>query len=121
MTCVRLERALSLHANPFAFRLTLKAARAESRAEERTEYVSERVLRVSTRRAFVLPSRLLQLSQTTADGMCVWSLPKVFHTCGKNCGNSTRSVARLSFNPRFMGVSDVAKVKSRGKSGLPRV
>jgi hypothetical protein len=26
-------------------------------------------------------------------GMYVWSLPKVFHTCGKNCGKSTRSVS----------------------------
>jgi len=25
--------------------------------------------------------------------MHVWSLPKVFHNCGKNCGNSTRSVS----------------------------
>jgi len=30
--------------------------------------------------------------QSFPSRMHVWSLPKVFHNCGKNCGNSTRSV-----------------------------
>jgi hypothetical protein len=29
--------------------------------------------------------------------MCVWSLPKVFHTCGKNCGKSLGCVDRVRF------------------------
>jgi hypothetical protein len=28
-----------------------------------------------------------QLKSCPSKGRCVWSLPKVFHTCGKNCGN----------------------------------
>jgi hypothetical protein len=29
--------------------------------------------------------------------MRVWSLPKVFHTCGKNCGKSRRCANRARF------------------------
>ena len=34
--------------------------------------------------------------------MFVWSLPRVFHTCGKNCGNSNRSVAHRGFRLIFV-------------------
>jgi hypothetical protein len=34
-------------------------------------------------------------------GMLVWSLPKVFHTCGKNCGKSTSSAAVRGLDAPF--------------------
>jgi hypothetical protein len=37
--------------------------------------------------------------------MCVWSLPKVFHTCGKNCGNCKGFAVELRFRARFFGPS----------------
>lgn len=33
--------------------------------------------------------------------MLVWSLPKVFHTCGKNCGKSLRSITLPGFEAEF--------------------
>jgi hypothetical protein len=47
-----------------------------------------------------------------------WSLPKDFHTCGKNCGNSTRSALLLSYFGDFASVFAGAKPKRRMKSGF---
>ena len=33
--------------------------------------------------------------------MLVWSLPKVFHTCGKNCGKSLGSMTLRGFEAGF--------------------
>jgi hypothetical protein len=37
--------------------------------------------------------------------MRVWLLPKVFHTCGKNCGNSPSLELISNFNQVFRGSS----------------
>jgi hypothetical protein len=39
--------------------------------------------------------------------MPVWSLPKLFHSCGKNCGKSTGSADIGEFNQKaqpFLGI-----------------
>jgi hypothetical protein len=51
--------------------------------------------------------------------MCVWSLPKVFHTCGKNCGNSIGSGLLMSPKAAIWRVSRQAKVTKRDKLALP--
>ena len=59
-------------------------------------------------------------SPTPAEtGICVWSLPKVFHTCGKNCGNSHRSIVQLGFRACFFTSPGRAKVRNTEKPGLP--
>jgi hypothetical protein len=47
----------------------------------------------------------LQRRKIPFGALCVWSLPKVFHTCGKNCGNS----------PNLMGGEDIPKNGARSK------
>jgi hypothetical protein len=60
------------------------------------------------------------LRRTPAEtGICVWSLPKVFHTCGKNCGNSYRSIVQLGFRACFFASPGRAKARNTVKPGLP--
>jgi hypothetical protein len=76
VTPVRLERTFAFH---------------------RTANVSERLPRVSIEvdcvtvgvlRSHATPGAH-NCSQPRSKPMSVWSLPKVFHTCGKNCGKSS--------------------------------
>jgi hypothetical protein len=66
----------------------------------RTDNVSEGVRKVSTRLLCVRVG-VLHHRNRRRPAMYVWSLPRVFHTCGKNCGNSNRSVAHRGFRLRF--------------------
>jgi hypothetical protein len=50
--------------------------------------------------------------------MHVWSLPKVFHTCGKNCGNSSRSVPLLGFWLEFSRILWGAKAAEAREIGF---
>src|SRR6476659_9735025 len=50
--------------------------------------------------------------------MRLWSLPKVFHTCGKNCGKSRRSARVLSVLLDFAAFIREAQAANRVKSGL---
>ena len=43
--------------------------------------------------SYVLEALVRRLPAPQA--MRVWSLPRVFHTCGKNCGNSRKSMAKI--------------------------
>ena len=54
-------------------------------------------------------------SPGTSCGMRVWSLPKVFHTCGKNCGKTTRSVIRFSLRAEFSRILHEAKPRKGRK------
>ena len=54
----------------------------------RTVNVSERVQGVSIFPDCVRVGVLLAAGSGRSDSMRVWSLAKVFHTCGKNCGKS---------------------------------
>jgi hypothetical protein len=56
--------------------------------------------------------------QDPCSPMRLWSLPKVFHTCGKNCGNSSKSLRLLSFMPDFQAIYTGAKAENRVKSGF---
>jgi hypothetical protein len=48
--------------------------------------------------------------------MFLWSLPKVFHTCGKNCGKSTKFSFGFEFGPEIMRISGPAKATRSGKA-----
>jgi hypothetical protein len=73
--------------------------------------------------------RLVMLQSPSFDGNCqagtlgqpmrIWSLPKVFHTCGKNCGKTPRNLEAPSRDPRFMRVMGRAKPQSRSGMGVP--
>ena len=96
---IRLERALALHAPETLFSdavelLMLANAFRECQREEDC-------VRVAVLRQFAaVPNRRMD----------VWSLPKVFHTCGKNCGNS--GVSSFSGEkPNKMDVFRLAKVR----------
>src|ERR1700741_3428311 len=64
---------------------------------------------------------VLLFSPIPAELMCVWSLPKVFHTCGKNCGNSTRSVACLHFCQDLCRFRSTRKSTSAVNRAFPRI
>ena len=49
------------------------------------------------RDGFVLESASFAGAQPRFKPMHVWSLPKVFHTCGKNCGNALTSKVSRTF------------------------
>jgi hypothetical protein len=53
------------------------------------------------RDGFVLESASFAGRQPWSKPMHVWSLPKVFHTCGKNCGNSLLSRVSSTFRRRL--------------------
>jgi hypothetical protein len=73
MSRIRLKRPLPLHISPMP---------------ERTANVSVRVWKVSMHSGLCY-SRVPSIGPAAPSrDMRVWSLPKVFHTCGKNCGNS---------------------------------
>ena len=56
----------------------------------RTVNVSERVQGVSISEEYVRVGVLLTAGSGRSDSMRVWSLAKVFHTCGKNCGKQPK-------------------------------
>lgn len=58
----------------------------------RTVNVSERLQGVSISEEYVTVGVLQKAGSPRSDSMRVWSLAKVFHTCGKNCGKSTETV-----------------------------
>ena len=58
----------------------------------RTVNVSERVRGVSIFVEYVRVGLRLKRQPRRSDFMRVWSLAKVFHTCGKICGKSTKTV-----------------------------
>jgi hypothetical protein len=83
---IRLERPLALH---------ISAIPSE---RNRTVNVSERLQRVSMQSGLcysLRPSPVRDFPRSPPYSMRVWSLPKVFHTCGKSCGN------RLSIRRKF--------------------
>ena len=51
--------------------------------------------------------------------MQIRALPKVFHTCGKNCGKSGESASLLSFRLHFARLAASAKVENHAILGLP--
>jgi hypothetical protein len=50
--------------------------------------------------------------------MLLWSLPKVFHTCGKNCGKSTKFSIGFEFGPEIIRISGQAKATPGGKVAM---
>jgi hypothetical protein len=50
--------------------------------------------------------------------MRLWSLPKVFHTCGKNCGKSTKFTIGFEFGPETMRISRSAKAPRSEKVAI---
>jgi hypothetical protein len=72
-------------------------------------------------RVFVLKSASFAKGYRFPDStqlMYVRSVTRVFHTCGKNCGNSTRSVCLHGLDAGFARVFRAAKVKTLVKPGL---
>ena len=63
----------------------------------RTVNVSQGVQGVSIFEECVRVGVLLSAGSGRSDSMRVWSLAKVFHTCGKVCGKSIKTAAK----PRF--------------------
>ena len=63
----------------------------------RTVNVSERVRGVSIFDECVRVGVLPMACSGRIDSMRVWSLAKVFHTCGKNCGKSCEITCRPQF------------------------
>jgi len=49
--------------------------------------------------------------------MSLWSLPKVFHTCGKNCGKTARSVYLFGLEVHIPAFSGGAKLIEPDISG----
>ena len=85
MAGVRLERAFAFH---------------DSLLQE-NDHIIGGFPKVSTKAGrsgpFVLESAsFTKLSKTSQKDMGVWSLTKVFHTCGKNCGNWTLEGRKFS-------------------------
>ena len=74
----------------------------------RTVNVSERVQGVSIFPDCVRVGVLLGAHSSRTDSMGVWSLAKVFHTCGKNCGKSTRIDGLSLFQARNRTFSPMA-------------
>lgn len=50
--------------------------------------------------------------------MSLWSLPRDFHTCGKNCGKSGQTTRLLSISPDFVAFFRLAKLEFLEKSAL---
>ena len=83
---VRLECPFTLHEIP-----STQAAKARLTNRQCYRRRSESV----NASGFVLESVLRSARFHRTSGMRVWSLPKVFHTCGKNCGNVRFPEAKL--------------------------
>jgi hypothetical protein len=60
--------------------------------------------------------RLGHLQRRGPKNMRIWSLPKVFHTCGKNCGNSRGITSALANNPIFRGLTTGRRAAGRIKT-----
>jgi hypothetical protein len=117
MTRVGLERALALHEIPSERRLRL----ARARARENELSIVANAFGTCQSKSFVLQSAsfkqfLVLVSASPANRMAIWSVPKVFHTCGKSCGKSTEFNDLLGFWAYFPQVSTGRKLESRIKT-----
>jgi len=108
---VWLERPLSLHDIP-------SAPRAR---EIETVNGSERVLKVSIGVvcATVGVLQLVSESPTPAVRMRIWSVPKDFHTCGKNCGKSPEFLHLLGFCSLLAEIFEWRRFEIRIKTRRP--
>src|SRR5436190_24318089 len=83
----------------------------------RTVNVSERVPRVSIEQEVCYSRRPFSDRFRPQQFMRVWSLPKVFHTCGKNCGKSRPCADPGRFRPEksmFLASHRPESLKNRG-------
>jgi hypothetical protein len=105
---VWLERALSLHDIPSA-----PLAR-----EFETVNGSERVLKVSIGVVCATVGVLQPISclRPQSDRMRIWSVPKDFHTCGKNCGKSLEFKRPLGLGRQLASIFEGRRFENRIKT-----
>ena len=83
------------------------------RSRARTVNGSEAVPKVSISAALCYSRRPFTVPLSPVIRMRVWSLPRVFHTCGKNCGNSPGLTIHRCSGPIF-------RRSGEGRTGTPR-
>jgi hypothetical protein len=89
---IGLKCSLSLHCESFCI-------------NNKPSMVANAFLRCQLARLCVRVGGFRESSPRRSKGMRVWLLPKVFHTCGKNCGNSPSLGPIPRLTPVFRGSS----------------